>query len=196
MKRLLSICATVIVVGSLMSGCSATKDAFQKANGVILYGNQQQISDALNQDKKDIKEKDEYTIKVAEDGKQDMMILDKTTAKALVEKKLLKEVTKDNDTEAITSLPKVTKDTNALFAKQEVKEMNLAGQNSKIIYGGNKIIGDGRSYVDEFLIVDDSQFTAIKGTEKKMAVIKYDKNPDKKLSKFNVDEVQLVKVGK
>ncbi|MFP3844956.1 lipoprotein BA_5634 family protein [Priestia filamentosa] len=196
MKRLLSICATVIVVGSLMSGCSATKDAFQKANGVILYGNQQQISDALNQDKKDIKEKDEYTIKVAEDGKQDMMILDKTTAKALVEKKLLKEVTKDNDTEAITSLPKVTKDTNALFAKQEVKEMNLAGQNSKIIYGGNKIIGDGRSYVDEFLIVDDSQFTAIKGTEKKMAVIKYDKNPDKKLSEFNVDEVQLVKVGK
>ncbi|MFP3726775.1 lipoprotein BA_5634 family protein [Priestia filamentosa] len=196
MKRLLSICATVIVVGSLMSGCSATKDAFQKANGVILYGNQQQISDALNQDKKDIKEKDEYTIKVAEDGKQDMMILDKTTAKALVEKKLLKEVTKDNDTEAITSLPKVTKDTNALFAKQEVKEMNLAGQNSKIIYGGNKIIGDGRSYVDEFLIIDDSQFTAIKGTEKKMAVIKYDKNPDKKLSEFNVDEVQLVKVGK
>ncbi|MDT3762139.1 lipoprotein BA_5634 family protein [Priestia filamentosa] len=196
MKRLLSICATVIVVGSLMSGCSATKDAFQKANGVILYGNQQQISDALNQDKKDIKEKDEYTIKVAEDGKQDMMILDKTTAKALVEKKLLKEVTKDNDTEAITSLPKVTKDINALFAKQEVKEMNLAGQNSKIIYGGNKIIGDGRSYVDEFLIVDDSQFTAIKGTEKKMAVIKYDKNPDKKLSEFNVDEVQLVKVGK
>ncbi|MFP7225406.1 lipoprotein BA_5634 family protein [Priestia filamentosa] len=196
MKRLLSICATVIVVGSLMSGCSATKDAFQKANGVILYGNQQQISDTLNQDKKDIKEKDEYTIKVAEDGKQDMMILDKTTAKALVEKKLLKEVTKDNDTEAITSLPKVTKDTNALFAKQEVKEMNLAGQNSKIIYGGNKIIGDGRSYVDEFLIVDDSQFTAIKGTEKKMAVIKYDKNPDKKLSEFNVDEVQLVKVGK
>ncbi|AKO92129.1 hypothetical protein BEH_08465 [Priestia filamentosa] len=196
MKRLLSICATVIVVGSLMSGCSATKDAFQKANGVILYGNQQQISDALNQDKKDIKEKDEYTIKVAEDGKQDMMILDKTTAKALVEKKLLKEVTKDNDTEAITSLPKVTKDINALFAKQEVKEMNLAGQNSKIIYGGNKIIGDGRSYVYEFLIVDDSQFTAIKGTEKKMAVIKYDKNPDKKLSEFNVDEVQLVKVGK
>ncbi|WP_019390715.1 lipoprotein BA_5634 family protein [Priestia filamentosa] len=196
MKRLLSICATVIVVGSLMSGCSATKEAFQKANGVILYGNQQQISDALNQDKKDIKEKDEYTIKVAEDGKQDMMILDKTTAKALVEKKLLKEVTKDNDTEAITSLPKVTKDTNALFAKQEVKEMNLAGQNSKIIYEGNKIIGDGRSYVDEFLIVDDSQFTAIKGTEKKMAVIKYDKNPDKKLSEFDVDEVQLVKVGK
>ncbi|MFP7484343.1 lipoprotein BA_5634 family protein [Priestia filamentosa] len=196
MKRLLSICATVIVVGSLMSGCSATKEAFQKANGVILYGNQQQISDALNQDKKDIKEKDEYTIKIAEDGKQDMMILDKTTAKALVEKKLLKEVTKDNDTEAITSLPKVTKDTNALFAKQEVKEMNLAGQNSKIIYEGNKIIGDGRSYVDEFLIVDDSQFTAIKGTEKKMAVIKYDKNPDKKLSEFDVDEVQLVKVGK
>lgn len=196
MKRLLSVCATATVVGSLMTGCSAAKDAFQKANGVIVYGNQQQISDALNQDKKDIKEKDEYTIKVAEDGKQDMMIVDKTTAKALVEKKLLKEVTKDNDTEAITSLPKVTKDTSALFAKQEVKEMNLAGQNSKIIYEGNKIIGDGRSYVDEFLIVDDSQFAVIKGTEKKMAVIKYDKNPDKKLSEFDVDEVQLVKVGK
>jgi hypothetical protein len=28
-----------------------------------------------------------------------------------------------------------------------------------------------------------------------MAVIKYDKNPDKKLIEFDVDEVQLVQVG-
>ncbi|RAS91781.1 hypothetical protein A3863_04700 [Priestia endophytica] len=193
MKRLLSVCTTVVVVGSLMTGCNSAKNAFQKANGVIVYGNQQQIGDALSQDKKDIKETDEYTVKIAEVGKQDMMILDKTTAKSLVEKKLLKEVTKNNDTKAVTSLPKVTKDNSILFAKQESKEDKLAGQ--KITYEGNKIIGDGRSYVDEFLIVDDSQFATIKGSKKEMAIIKYDKDPSEKLSEFDGDEVQLVKIG-
>ncbi|MGE6257811.1 lipoprotein BA_5634 family protein [Heyndrickxia sporothermodurans] len=195
MKKILGVCVTAIIAGSLMTGCSEMKNVFSKANGVVLYGEQQQVEDVFDQEKKDVKEKAEYKIKIAELGDQKVMILDETTAKALVGKELIKEVKKADETEAITALPSVAKGKAVLFAKEDVKTVNLDGEKLKVSYEGNKIIGDGRSYVDMFLIVDDSEWSDMKGTEKTMGIISFDKDPKKKLSGFKVDEAQLVKIN-
>ncbi|QED49325.1 lipoprotein BA_5634 family protein [Cytobacillus dafuensis] len=194
MKKLLSVCLTAMIAGSIMTGCSAFKEAFEKANGLILYGEEQKIDDAFNKEENELKEKDKYTIKVAEDNDQKIMILDEKTANALIEKKLLKEVKNGDDTEPITSLPEVTKGKGLLFAKQQVEKVSLDGQQVEVTYGGNKIIGDGRIYVDMFLIVDDADFSVMEGTEKTMGIMKYDKDPDKKIGTFDVERDQLVKI--
>lgn len=196
MKKLIVVCITAIMAASIMTGCSGIKEVFSKANGVILYGEQKQIEGVFNQEKKEVKEKAEYKVKVAEAGKQKVLILDKTTAKALVGNGLFKEVTKDGKTDTITILPEVKKGNAALFAKQNVNQLNLGGKKIKVSYEGNKIIGDGRSYVDMFLIVDDSEWSAMKGAEKEMGIIKYKNDPKKKIANFDVEAVQLVKIEK
>ncbi|MGE8204945.1 lipoprotein BA_5634 family protein [Heyndrickxia sp. NPDC080065] len=195
MKKLLSVCVTAMLAGSLLTGCSETKEKFTKANGVVLYGDQNQVENIFDQEKEDLKEKAEYKIKVADAGDQKVMILDETTAKALVDKDLFKEVKKDDETEAISSLPEVKKGNAVLFAKEEVNELNLDEKKLKVSYEGNKIIGDGRSYVDMFLIVDDNEWSSINGEKKTMGMIKYEKDPKKKMIDFKVDTVQLVKIG-
>lgn len=184
-----------ILAGSMLTGCSAIKEAFQKANGVILYGDQQQIAASFQKEKDDLIEKDEYPIKVVENGEKKILILNENTAKDLVKKQLLKKVTNETDTEPITSLPEVTKGKGVLFAKQKTEEVHLEGVQLEVSYEGNKVIGDGRRYVDMFLIVDEDDFSAIKGIEKTMGIIKYDKDPDKKLPGYDVEQVQLVRIG-
>lgn len=195
MKKFLSVCMAAILAGSMLTGCSAIKEAFQKANGVILYGDQQQIAASFQKEKDDLIEKDEYPIKVVENGEKKILILNENTAKDLVKKQLLKKVTNETDTEPITSLPEVTKGKGVLFAKQKTEEVHLEGVQLEVSYEGNKVIGDGRRYVDMFLIVDEDDFSTIKGIEKTMGIIKYDKDPDEKLPEYDVEQVQLVRIG-
>lgn len=195
MKKVLSVCIAAVLAGFMLTGCSAIKEAFQKANGVILYGDQQQIEDSIQKEKDDLIEKDEYTIKVVQNGEKKILILNENTAKDLVKKELLKKVTNETDTEPITALPEVIKGKAILYAKQKGEEVNLEGMNLDVSYEGNKVIGDGRRYVDMFLIVNEDDFSAIKGIEKTMGIIKYDKDPDKKLPGFDVEQVQLVRIG-
>lgn len=199
MKKYLSVCVTAVLAGFMLTGCSGIKEVFQKANGVILYGDQQQIEDSIQKEKDDLIEKDEYMIKVVQNGEKKILILNENTAKDLVKKELLKKVTNETEVEPITALPEVTKGKGVLFAKQKTEEVHLEGMNlevSEVSYEGNKVIGDGRHYVDMFLIVNEDDFSAIKGIEKTMGIIKYNKDPDKKLPGFDVEQVQLVRIGK
>jgi hypothetical protein len=58
-----------------------------------------------------------------------------------------------------------------------MKDFKIKGKNYTVKYEGNSIIGNGRTYVDSFLIVDDSEFEGIAGTEKTMGLLKFNKDP-------------------
>ncbi|WP_078379812.1 lipoprotein BA_5634 family protein [Sutcliffiella halmapala] len=193
MRKLIGVSLTVVIAGALMIGWSAIKDSFVKANGVILYGDHNQIEEVLNQEK-NVKEKVQYKFKIFEDGEQKIMIIDETTANALVNISLIKEVKEEPGTEAIKSIPRVTKGKGLLFAKETTDNIDLDGQVIQVSYEGNKIIGDGRVYSDMFLIMNDMDWSVMKGTEKSMGIIEYAKDPAKKLGEFNVEGVQLVKI--
>lgn len=191
MKKLFIVFLTSIVAVSLLSGCGM----LAKANGVILYGEQQDIIDSIERDKKEILEEDQFNIKIVEHGQQQIMILTEETAQELVSKKLIRKITDQEKakTEVITSLPKVAQSEGLLFAKEKVEELDVV---DKVKYEGNLIIGEGRTYTDMFLIVNNADWDAIKGTEKTMAVLKYDKDPSADGLSFDVEKTQLIRIKK
>ncbi|MBM7599508.1 hypothetical protein JOC34_001876 [Virgibacillus halotolerans] len=194
MKKIIGLCLTIIVAGSLMSGCGQIKDIFEKGNGVIIYGDDNAVKNGFKEHKKHIKEKDSYPYKTTETGDQTVIILEKKTASVLIEKGLLKEVLKDSETEAMKKLPKTSKGEAILFAKENMDKLEINDHPIDISYGGNTIIGDGRTYGDIFLIVDKSNWEKIDEEEKTMGIIQFDKDPKKLLKDFDVDAFQLVKI--
>lgn len=110
------------------------------------------------------------------EGKK-VLVMDKKTGEELVKKGLLKKVDNDDDTEAVHKLPVVSSNQGVLFAKEKVENVTTDG--AKLKYEGNTIIGNGRAYADMFTIVDDAAYGNVKGEEKSVGVLKYDKNSKK-----------------
>ena len=189
MKKLFIVFLTSMVAVSLLSGCGM----LAKANGVILYGEQQDIIDSVERDKKEIIEEEQFTIKMIEQGQQKVMALTEETAKELVSKQLIREITdqEKGKSKVIKSLSKVSEGEGLLFAKEKVEKLD-AMENVK--YEGNLIIGEGRTYTDMFLIVNDVDWDSIKGIEKTMAVLEYDKDPSADGLKYDVEKAQLVRI--
>ncbi|EMA6344810.1 lipoprotein BA_5634 family protein [Bacillus cytotoxicus] len=190
MKKLIGIgLATAISFGAL-SGCSLLGE---KANGFILYGTEQQVQQIADKNKKDVTEKDVYKMKlVTLEGKK-VLVMDKKTGEALVKKELLKKVEKDDETKALDTLPTVTAEQGVLFAKEKIENTSI--DHIKLKYEGNTIIGDGRSYADMFAIVENAAYDNVKGEEKTVGVLKFDKDPSKEFPGRNgVDAAQLVKM--
>lgn len=194
MKKILTVFVNVTVLGFLLSGCNPIDKYFPQANGIILYGDQQQIESSFEKVEKSLEE-DGYSVKVAEAGDQEIVILEEKTAKAILEKGLFIEVINDSDTEPITSLRDLKKNEMVLFAKEKVNEVTIDGQPLKVTYEGNKIIGDARVYGDMFLIVDDANWSTMQGTDKMIGIIKNEKDPSVEMGEFDVERDQLVKIS-
>ncbi|EJQ46126.1 Uncharacterized protein BWINRASL_04655 [Bacillus mycoides] len=192
MKKLVGIGLAVAISFGALSGCSLLGE---KANGLVLYGTEDQVQQIADKNKKDVKEKDVYKMKVATLEDKKVLVMDKKTGEELIKKELLKKVEKNDETKAIDKLPTVTPEQGVLFAKDKVENATLDGTNLK--YEGNTIIGDGRRYVDMYAIVDDATYKKITGEEKSVGILKFDKDPSKELpGKNGVEASQLVKMKK
>ncbi|MFA2811621.1 lipoprotein BA_5634 family protein [Bacillus mycoides] len=192
MKKLVGIGLAAAISFGALSGCSLLGE---KANGLVLYGTEDQVQQIADKNKKDVKEKDVYKMKVATLEGKKVLVMDKKTGEELVKKELLKKVDKNDETKAIDKLPAVTAEQGVLFAKEKVENAKLDG--AKLKYEGNTIIGDGRSYGDMFAIVDDAAYGNVKGEEKSVGILKFDKDPSKELPGANgVEASQLVKIKK
>ncbi|MFJ8528240.1 lipoprotein BA_5634 family protein [Bacillus sp. NPDC094106] len=192
MKRLVGIGLAAAISFGALSGCSLLGE---KANGLVLYGTEQQVQQIADKNKNDVKEKNVYKMKLATLEDKKVLVMDKKTGEELVKKELLKKVENDDNTKAIEKLPAVTADQGVLFAKEKVENAKIDG--TKLKYEGNTIIGDGRRYVDMFAIVDDTAYGNVKGEEKSVGVLKFDKDPSKELpGKNGVEASQLVKIKK
>jgi len=185
----------------LVSGCSfdqMIEKVSPQAKGVILYGNEATVNKDIDDNRESLKSSDTYTIKVNQDDKNKIIIMNKKTAKDLVSKGLLQKVKDDpenaDQTEPIDSLPKVTKETPILFASREVDNLEVGEKQYDVSYKGNVIIGDGRSYADSFMVVDDSIWDTVDGEKKTVGVLHFDEdhNPKKKMIDFKAEQSQLV----
>ncbi len=102
---------------------------------------------------------------------------------------------KKDNTKPLDKLPAVTTEQGVLFAKEKVENATLDG--AKLKYEGNTIIGSGRAYTDMYAIVDDATYNNVKGDEKSVGVLKFDKDPSKEFPGYNgVEASQLVKIKK
>ena len=190
-KTICGFLVTIIAITAL-SGCNL----LAKANGIILYGEEQDIVAAIDKEKDELVKEEQHQIKILENGDKKIMILMDETAQALLDKKLIREITNQEKgkSKAISSLPKVTKGEGLLFAKEEKNDIIAEGIDMKINYEGNLIIGEGRTYADMFLIVDEEDFALFQGTDKMMAILEYDKDPSADGISYDVEKAQLVRI--
>ncbi|MBE7147019.1 hypothetical protein FUT12_05260 [Bacillus mycoides] len=192
MKKLVGIGLAAAISFGALSGCSLLGE---KANGFVLYGTEDQVAQIADKNKKEVKEKDVYKMKLTTLEDKKVLVMDKKTGEELVKKELLNKVDKKDDTKAIDKLPAVTAEQGVLFAKEKVENATLDG--AKLKYEGNTIIGSGRAYADMFAIVDDTTYGNVKGEEKSVGVLKFDKDPSKEFpGKNGVEGAQLVKIKK
>ena len=188
-KTILGILATLMAVLAL-TGCNM----FAKANGVILYGEQEEILKAVEKEKDELVAEEQHKIKISTIDNRKVMILTEDTAQSLVEKKLISEITNQEKgtTKTISSLSKVAKGEGLLFTKEDSHEIKI--ENINIKNEGNLVIGEGRVYADLFLIVTDEDWASLEGTEKTLAILKYDKDPSADGLSYDVEKTQLVRI--
>ena len=188
-KTILGILATLMAVLAL-TGCNM----FAKANGVILYGEQEEILKAVEKEKDELVAEEQHNIKISIIDNRKVMILTEETAQSLVEKKLIAEITNQEKgtTKVISSLSKVAKGEGLLFTKEESYEIKI--ENINIKNEGDLVIGEGRVYADLFLIVTDEDWASLEGTEKTLAILKYDKDPSADGLSYDVEKTQLVRI--
>ncbi|PQZ55831.1 hypothetical protein CQZ94_14185 [Bacillus sp. MYb209] len=192
MKKLVGIGLAAAISFGALSGCSLLGE---KANGFVLYGTEDQVQQITDKNKKEVKEKDFYKMKLTTLEDKKVLVMNKTTGEELVKKELLSKVDKKDDTTPLDKLPAVTAEQGVLFAKDKVENATIDG--AKLKYEGNTIIGSGRAYADMFAIVDDATYGNVKGEEKSVGVLKFDKDPSKEFPGYNgVEASQLVKIKK
>lgn len=182
---ILALCAAALV----LSGCSL----MDKANGIILYGDEEKVLSSLKEEHKGQVAKESLSVKLVDkDGKR-LMVMDETSAQYLLEKELLRKVKDGRETEAVSSILELAEDEALLFAKKADSDTNFYSLPDQINYEGNIIIGDGRAYADMFLVVTDEDFTELDAEAKTMGIIQYNKDPDG-IGSFDVEREQLVKI--
>lgn len=180
-----ALCAATMV----LSGCSL----MDKANGIILYGDEQKVLASLKEEHKGQVAKESLSVKLVDAGEKRLMIIDETSVQYLMEKELLQEVKDGRDTEAVSSIPELAEGEALLFAKKADRDIKFGSLAYQMNYEGNIIIGDGRAYADMFLVVTDKDFTEFEAEEKTMGIIQYNKDPDG-IGGFDVEREQLVKI--
>ncbi|EJQ50224.1 hypothetical protein IEE_00622 [Bacillus cereus BAG5X1-1] len=192
MKKLVGIGLAAAISFGALSGCSLLGE---KANGFVLYGTEEQVAQIADKNKKEVKEKDVYKMKLTTLEDKKVLVMDKKTGEELVKKELLQKVDEKDETKPLDKLPAVTADQGVLFAKDKVENATIDG--AKLKYEGNTIIGSGRAYADMFAIVDDATYGNVKGEEKSVGVLKFDKDPSKEFpGKNGVEAAQLVTIKK
>ncbi|WP_002145214.1 lipoprotein BA_5634 family protein [Bacillus cereus] len=192
MKKLVGIGLAAAISFGALSGCSLLGE---KANGFVLYGTEEQVTQIADKNKKEVKEKDMYKMKLTTLEDKKVLVMDKKTGEELVKKELLQKVDEKDDTKPLDKLPAVTTEQGVLFAKNKVENATIDG--AKLKYEGNTIIGSGRAYADMFAIVDDATYGNVKGEEKSVGVLKFDKDPSKEFpGKNGVEAAQLVTIKK
>ena len=192
MKKIILGILTTLMAVMVLTGCNL----FATANGVILYGEEKEVLNAVEKEKDELVDEEQHKIKMLTNDKLQIMILTEETAQSLVEKSLITEITNQEkaETKVISSLPKVAKGKGLLFTKEESHELEIEDNNINIKYEGNLVIGEGRVYADQFLIVNDEDWVSLKGTEKTLAILKYDNDPSADGLSYDVEKAQLVRI--
>lgn len=192
MKKLVTGLWTVTLVATVLTGCGL----FAKANGVILYGDQQEITANVKKEKEKVIESTTYDLKIVEQEGKRIMVLTEETAQALLQKKLIRQIIDPakTKTKAISSLPKMAKGEGILFAKQKPASLDLV-EGIQAKYEGNLVIGEGRVYTDMFLIVQKKDWENVAGVDKQMAILQYDVDPSADGLRYEVENRQLIRLG-
>ncbi|MCY7486326.1 lipoprotein BA_5634 family protein [Paenibacillus alvei] len=196
MKKKLGILATMMLVLVMATGCSLFGT---KANGLIMYGSEEQIKKALENTKNDVTKTEDFVLKYDAKQADDRVIaISKTTAQGLFNDGLLQQVKDKDTTEIISKLPEVTGDQAVIFAKTsktvaELKSVKLAGQ-----YGGDIVIGESRGFAKTIVLLDDAAWEKLNADKLGLTVAHFSKDPKHNIAALSeiLEKAQMVVIKK
>lgn len=121
MKRILTIFMLTIILLISFSACSKKDNSFP-ANGVLIIGDENNISPIINRYQEITEENEVFSVKKGEVGNGNVLILNESTAQALIKEKLFRK--QDNGSNyIIDTLPKFPKEGSLLFTSEDDKTM-------------------------------------------------------------------------
>ncbi|PDY46268.1 lipoprotein BA_5634 family protein [Bacillus pseudomycoides] len=186
-----------IMSAAVFSGCSIMDMIAPQANGVIMYGDDVAVQQKIAQYKGKIESEHKFEAKFATVNDKKVLIMNKTTADKMVKEKVLKKV-EGEDAKPIATLPAISDDAGAVFAKAEQNDVIIDGKKMK--YEGNIIIGDARKYADMYAVVSDVAYQTMNQPVKTIGVVEFKENPKKEIfpeikRDSKVEEAHMVELG-
>lgn len=194
MKKIIGLIMVGVALVAMLSGCGLWNDIAGKANAVVFYGDEEKVQEIIDSEKKEAEKYGQYDMKFLEKDEKNIMLIDQQTAQALLEDGLWRTVNEKNRTDKMEALPDMQKDQAILFAKEEDKEINIEGSELEVSYGGNTIIGEGRTYVDLFLIVPDEFYDEMPSAEQSIGYLRYATDPSEKVKDMDAEYIQLLRM--
>ncbi|MED0960647.1 lipoprotein BA_5634 family protein [Bacillus paramycoides] len=203
MKRTLSIFMLTIIILISLSACSKNNASFP-ANGVLIIGDVNNISPIINRYKANTKENEIFSVKTGTFGKGKVLILNESTAQAMIKANIFRKRDKISDSIPIDKLPNIPKDGSLLFTHEDegtMKSIELEGTEIPVIYDSNAWIGNTRNYGFQWYVIvaKNSVYKEIKANETKMQLLHLKKSLGDEKPKMSTDNTLInenVKVRK
>ncbi|BCC56033.1 MULTISPECIES: lipoprotein BA_5634 family protein [Bacillus cereus group] len=185
-----------IMSAAVFSGCSIMDMIAPQATGVVMYGDETGVQQTMDQYKDKIESQNKFEAKLGTVNEKKVLIMNKATAEKMVKENMLKKVVKE-DVEPIKALPAISDEVGIVFAKEEQKDVVIAGKKMK--YEGNVVIGDARKYTDMYAVVSDAEYTKINEPVKTIGLAAFKENPKEKIfpdikRDSKVEEAHMVEV--
>lgn len=163
-----------------------------QALAVLVYGDAESVDETIDGFAGDLVDSVAWDVKVVSlDGQGDVMAIDEETAADMVDKRVWNKVLDGDKFTVATELP--IEESGVWFTKSADDALDLAG--ATFPAAGNYILGNGRTYVDSFLVLPSDMWESLAGEERTVGFLHFheDENPKRRLNDFpNVETVQLV----
>ncbi|MFZ7759335.1 lipoprotein BA_5634 family protein [Bacillus thuringiensis] len=202
MKRTLTIFMLTIILLISFSSCSKKDNSFP-ANGVLIIGDENNISPIINRYQEITKENEVFAVKKGEVGNGHVLILNESTALALIKEKIFHK--RGNGSNYILdTLPKFPKEGSLLFTNEDEKTMKsikIEGNEIPVTYDSDTWIGNTRKYPTQsyVIVAKNSVYKEIKANETKMHLLQLKKSLGDERPKMSTDNTMVnenVKVKK
>ncbi|EJS76433.1 lipoprotein BA_5634 family protein [Bacillus cereus] len=202
MKRTLTIFMLTILLIMSFSACSKKENPFP-ANGVLIIGDEDNISPIINRYQEITKENEVFSVKTGTFGKGQVLILNESTAQALIKAKVFRKRENGSDF-SIDKLPKFSNDGSLLFAQEDektLKSIELGDEEIPVTYDSDAWIGNKRNYPTQWYVIvaKNSVYKEIKANETKMHLLQLKKSLGDEKPKMSTDNTLVnenVKVRK
>ncbi|MED0876634.1 lipoprotein BA_5634 family protein [Bacillus mobilis] len=203
MKRILTIFMLIIILLISFSACSKNETTFP-ANGVLIIGDENNISPIINRYKEITEENEVFSVKTGSFGKGQVLILDESTAEALIKAKVFRKRDDVSNSTPIDKLPNFPKEGSLLFTHEDekgIKNIGIEGREIPIKYESNAWIGNTRNYGTQWYVIvaKNSVYKEIKIYETKMQLLHLKKSLGDENPKMSTDNTlinEYVKVRK
>ncbi|MGN7894816.1 lipoprotein BA_5634 family protein [Bacillus sp. 22475] len=202
MKRTLTIFMLTILLLISFSACSKKENLFP-ANGVLIIGDENNISPIINRYQEITKANEVFSVKTGTYGNGQVLILNESTARALIKDKIFRK--RDNGSNyIIDTLPKFPKEGSLLFTNEDdktMKSIKIGEEEIPVTYDSDAWIGNNRKYSTEWYVIvaKNSVYKEIKANEMKMHLLHLKKSLGDENPKMSTDNTLInenVKVKK